>query len=471
MSHDSSRLTEAEWEALEVKYSVETIGPVSYFFFHVLQAWHKFVTKVFIKQVVSEREASSSDKASSGGKIISKLRWSYPLRILPFFNFIYDLFLDDSSPSPEGVKNLLDILGLLNALLLGAVVSVFTCVGFADLSDADARFTADPTSGYGKFWATPGSLNTSPYDLKKVIPPSAALENFASKAVSLFFLDIFLIVYTYADGLSKLGAKDDEKDTSTPQSDEDAMFDAANHKEMLFNAWWGYSKWAIMLCVFCTGAGCMYSVLSCGILFLIKYPDAYILARGTSDATAPDCPTGQQNSFFATLFSIVAVVVIGACGMGTARRYSAEDDLRERAVFYKIAKKQDEKIAVAEPEALPSLRLELVKILIQWAHLSIACDEWADFKTILDRLKAVRPHLTGKARGGLEAFYQLIHRNGSIKYGLELHESDDERFDKRVQTLISDAQYLPKEYEVTGKADALRGSSKARVAPVDVEKH
>jgi len=156
MAHDSSRVTEAEWEALEKTCRDGTkIGRVEYYFFHVLQAWHKFIAKIFIKQVVSG-EASGSDKAAGGGKIIiSKLRWSYPLRILPFFNFIYDLFLDDSSPSPEGVKNLLDILGLLNALLLGAIVSVFTCVGFGDLTDADTRFTADPTKGYGKFWATP----------------------------------------------------------------------------------------------------------------------------------------------------------------------------------------------------------------------------------------------------------------------------------------------------------------------------
>ena len=58
------------------------------------------------------------------------------------------------------------------------------------------------------------NLNTSPYSKNTVIAPSASLENFVSKAVSLFFLDIFLIVHTYADGLSKLGARDDDNDAS-----------------------------------------------------------------------------------------------------------------------------------------------------------------------------------------------------------------------------------------------------------------
>lgn len=432
-----------QWKAVQPDYPKRL-----YYLFHILQAWYKFISKLFKKQVAGEN-----------GEVTTKLRWEYPMRILPFVNFMYDLFLDSSSPSSEAVKNLLDILGLLNALLLGAVVSIFTCVGYGDLYEVDQRFMADPTKGYGLYWAKPGNLNTSPYSLSTVIAPSAALEIFASKAISLFFLNIFLIVYTYADGLSKLGAKDE---SGGEQDEDDAKFDASAHKESLFDCWWSYSKWAIMLCVFCTGAGCIYSILACGVLYLIKYPDYYLERTGAGKSTEPTCPTGQQNAFFGTLFGVVCVVVVGACGMGTARRYSAEDDLRERLVFLRRAKKLEEQVKNAEKdgdENVDTKRFKLVTTLIQWAHLSVACDEWADFRHIMMTLKGLRHNVSGKALAVLQDFYKLVHKNGNIKWGLELHESEDQRFSKRVEALISSASYLPKEYE-------LRGAS--RVAP-DVE--
>jgi hypothetical protein len=117
----------------------------AYYIFHVCQGWYKFFSKILTKQV-----------EGNNGKAVYKLRWEYPMRIVPFINFIYDLFLDDSMPSAEGVKNLLDILGLLNALLFGAIVTVFTCVSFNDLTEADNRFMVDPTMGYGKYWSPPG---------------------------------------------------------------------------------------------------------------------------------------------------------------------------------------------------------------------------------------------------------------------------------------------------------------------------
>ena len=96
-------------------------------------------------------------------------------------------------------------------------------------------------------------------------------------------------------------------------------------------------------------------------------------------------------------------------------------------------------------QQLANKRFDLIKTLIQWAHLCVACDEWADFRGILERLKGVRVSLSGKAQDDLKEFYSLIHKNGNMKWGLEGYESNHELFSKRVEALISSAQYLPRE--------------------------
>lgn len=95
---------------------------LQYRVFHYFQRWHKFVTKIFYKK----------NNERGGGSF----RLWYPLRIIPLLNFFYDLFFDNSAVSRESVKALLDILGLINALMLGAVLSVITSVSYSDMIGA-----------------------------------------------------------------------------------------------------------------------------------------------------------------------------------------------------------------------------------------------------------------------------------------------------------------------------------------------
>lgn len=65
---------------------------------------------------------------------------------------MYDLFFDDSVITMESIKSLLDVLGLLNALLLG---SVLTCISAVDLDVCDTidnLYYFNPGSGYYTNW-------------------------------------------------------------------------------------------------------------------------------------------------------------------------------------------------------------------------------------------------------------------------------------------------------------------------------
>jgi len=107
------------------------------------------------------------------------------------------LFLDESIVDLDTVNNLLNILGLLNALILGASLSLSYSIGYDDLLAVDDRFWAmdsndEGVSNYSEYWRFW-------YDL----PPSTQLYVYQSNSLSLLFIGILIIVYVYADGLSK----------------------------------------------------------------------------------------------------------------------------------------------------------------------------------------------------------------------------------------------------------------------------
>ena len=81
-----------------------------------------------------------------------KFKWSLIPSLIPFINLIHDLIFDESTPSPESAKALLDILGLLNALLLASETGLLAAFSYSDLESVDIRFSNSTDGSYGTYW-------------------------------------------------------------------------------------------------------------------------------------------------------------------------------------------------------------------------------------------------------------------------------------------------------------------------------
>ena len=87
------------------------------------------------------------------------LKWQ-PWKWLPFFNLFYDLLIDEP-PSAANVERLLNVYGLLTALLLGSVFGVLGSVDMEEMMDADRNCWRSPDnpkhlvsySRYGNQWS------------------------------------------------------------------------------------------------------------------------------------------------------------------------------------------------------------------------------------------------------------------------------------------------------------------------------
>jgi len=107
----------------------------------------------------------------------------YPLRVFPFFNFFWDLFFDESPVSRDSVKSLMDILGLVNALMLGVVISILSANSYDDMVAADERYATDPQ--LAKYWNTW-------YDL----PPSVRFQRDIYNSMIFLFVCLMVIICT-----------------------------------------------------------------------------------------------------------------------------------------------------------------------------------------------------------------------------------------------------------------------------------
>ena len=118
---------------------------------HSCRKWTKFFTKIF-------RKSEGKDGALT-------INFLYFLRIIPFVNLMVDLFFDNSPIGSESVKSLLDILGLLNALLLGVAISIMSSVTYDDATEADVRYGFG-NEGDNNYWPgadlAPPAGNTKP---------------------------------------------------------------------------------------------------------------------------------------------------------------------------------------------------------------------------------------------------------------------------------------------------------------------
>ena len=290
-------------------------------------------------------------------------RYKYLLRNLPLVNFFYDLFFDGSVVHPDSVKSLMDVLGLINALLLGAIASLFGSVDYDEMIAADTIFAKDADTGYSTYWWKWYSQLPSQYVYIKI-----------GNTLIYLFIGIISIIYVYADSISKTpgGEEEDEEDAPVKvvmlqeQTDGKLMF-SKNHwseeevrskitldgnpeivvdaksatrkmtnaqKEMeSYQLWWGYSKFTLILTFFTTLAAVVNAILGVLVFFSIKYPDYYMLEYGAHDESNADSMTGTMVRTFKTWFIGVGACVVILSGLGTAAKYEREDDFKELEDF------------------------------------------------------------------------------------------------------------------------------------------
>ena len=141
-------------------------------------------------------------KRNANNEVKFTFRYQLLMRHIPFINFFWDLFFDARPPGQAEVKDLLNMVGLLNALLLATAASIFVSVNYADLILADKLWGGtsgdSALDGYAKYWNT-----------WYVLPPSNQLFFDISMALCMFFIGVIVVVWVFADMMGKTGESRD----------------------------------------------------------------------------------------------------------------------------------------------------------------------------------------------------------------------------------------------------------------------
>lgn len=336
-------------------------------------------------------------------------RYRYMLRNIPLINFFYDLFFDGSVVSPDSVKSLMDVLGLINALLLGAVASLFGSVDYEEMIAADALYDESANTGYSTYWNKYYSQEPSQYAYMKI-----------SNTMIYLFIGIVVIIFVYADSISKTPGGEDEQDDGPvkvvmlqEKTDGSYLF-SKNHwtddevastlhlgdnpeivvenksaarkmtaaqKEMeAYQLWFGYAKFTLILTFGTTLAAIVNAILAVLVIFAIKYPDYYMLEHGDYDESHSESMTGVCVNTFKVWFMGLLVVTMTLCGLGTAAKYEREDDYRERDEFLDKLERNLELDTDYSVEKLVHLvkkrdnKAEIIKVMVNFTRFLVTAD-------------------------------------------------------------------------------------------------
>lgn len=296
-----------------------------------------------------------------GGEKDGRYRWLYPMRILPLCNFFYDLFMDDSPINRESVKSLLDILGLINALLLTTVLSMITSLDYEAVIETDERYSGVD----GKL----ESLNLKKYwDTWYDLPPSVLLQLAMGRSSVFLFVCLLMIIFVYADSLAK-----------NPGDGTDEAPEEKRSNQVLYYKWWNYAKWAVFLCFFLTVVGIIYAVMAVQTLMYFKYPDYYIMVHGFISWSEPMDSVGDLSATFRVTFGAAALIAFLSCGAGTAAKYSTEDD-----DMYHVG--LIERIEELEKGEASEGKQELYTLYQDLFHLLVALDYWLELQGLHEKM-------------------------------------------------------------------------------------
>ena len=423
---------------LDNAWPVPAITKLEYSMRHSICKWKKFFTKIFTKIGSDDKSRLSRwPRSPCASACKSSLQLRYTLRIIPFVNLMYDLFFDSSPIGCDSVRSLLDIVGLLNALLLGVALSVLASVNYDDAIKTDERY------GFGQdgiYWPGDAPASDTQPTLVRAwaswgwyLPPSCLFLEYITNSVSLFFIGVICVVYLYADMVSKM--PDDEAEKSEPPGDMTARNDKADFElspptsSDMFQRWWIYSKFGVLAVMFTTMLGCIYSVFAILVLCFIKFPDYWILQTGKFSGTDYLDPFGYMDSFFKLAAAIAGFVVIMSCGMGTSRRYSFEDDMHECFALKMLLKSRKAEWELSNYDDA-QLRGQYITALTQSFFFFMACEDFRGAKAVLNSLKT--SGLLGDKK--VCAFIMGIADSGDVYYGIteNVPEDIEETVTKRI---------------------------------------
>jgi hypothetical protein len=257
-----------------------------------------------MKQIKVEPEEQESTKANNSlSRPPSKRKWLQVIcEDIPFINLFYDL-LFDVIPCMDGVKDTLNLLGLIDALILGFSLSVFTSCDYDELSASDERFMraeADGSlSGYYHLYHLPALSGVF------IGSPSSQYAFQSYTSIICQFVSLICVLVTYLDlsnknfsGLSKY-----EVDSK-------------------FRVWWMYARYSILLGFVCLIAGIWFSAASLFQVLIMKYPD-YHVARTGDLAWSSLFPYGCFLAVGITIVSLIGLSIL-LIGLGTRATYAEQ---------------------------------------------------------------------------------------------------------------------------------------------------
>jgi len=245
--------------------------------------------KVFEEQVSPKEENKDEEKA-----IQDDLTSTYLM--IPIVNVLYDALFP--APSPARLRGLLDIVGMLAALMLSVVVSVSMNVDFYEFEQAKQRFNVTPYN----------SVTTFDELLQEVT-------GYYTASTYCLGATVFLVVVVVAsEGLE-----------TTCKS------------FVLRNEWWNPCGFLIVLgiilqCVF----GIAFAVFGYNRMFYIKYPDIWVEqhANGVRWPSLYGSTYGATTSWatFHMTPSLVVAIVLISVGKMRMVRYAKSHQIEELTI-------------------------------------------------------------------------------------------------------------------------------------------
>ena len=261
--------------------------------------------------VVPEEKSTEGvcDSTKEKGREQKTSKWVLCLKYVPYINSAYDLVFD-KTPNCDSVKDLLNLIGLIDALMLGIVFSVVTAVDFDSAIEADERFMVpsdDPDkNGYYELYESNDSVRAN----EEFGAPSASFLSDCGIGISCLFNSLVVILLTYMDIVHK------DFDAYTPAK-----------REKLMESWWKAGRFLIIASLALAYFGVVYSIASVVPLIYINFPDYKVEAEGKliRQANAPyEYVQWLLNTGWIIFHSSIIVM-----GIGTGLRYHEEQKQRK----------------------------------------------------------------------------------------------------------------------------------------------
>ena len=261
-----------------------------------------------VKPQLNEPNATSTrDRMNAILRIIS--------REVPLINLVYDLIFDEMKS--DGLKDMLNLIGLVDALMLGFSLSVLTSVGFDELIAQDNRYfdeSTDPSlNGYYELYHNGDRFS---WASDKHGSPSSIYAFYTYTSIALLFASLMVTVLIYLDFSSK-------KFSGKTQQECDR----------LLALWWDYAKYCVLLCFISTVTGVWFAISTVESIMIIKFPDYYVERTGKLGSMDQNNSSyGACYGISVTIYIVFFVFCICGLGLGTRAKFIEEDqiELRER---------------------------------------------------------------------------------------------------------------------------------------------